>query len=367
MGDISIGILTDNDNIIKVDIASYPNDFGDRLYGDTRILACAYYVNKNKDNVVLLSNDLNLRVRGRALGLMCEKHEKANGSTTELYAGVQYLKNEEAGTKLEADGSISAVEYDLDLQPNEYVVFTNKHGDEISKGRLSKKGKIKIVPKISPWGLVARNSEQEMLIDLIMDPKISLVTAIGHAGTGKSIVSIASCLELVLHKKVYNKVSIYKPIESVGKELGFLPGDLESKLSPIFLSVKDSFEVLFSGSGKAGTDWKRDLEMFQKKGRIEFEPITYIRGRSLPFTLMLMDECQNLDAKDVKTLLTRAGEGSKILLLGDIEQIDNKDLDASNNGLTQVIERFKGWDNFAHITLVHGERSILASKAAELL
>lgn len=367
MGDISIGILTDNDNIVKVDITAYPNDFGDRLHGDTRILACAYYVNKNKEDVVLLSNDINLRVRGRALGLMCEKHEKTKSLiTSELYAGVQYIKDEKLAAKLNEDGALTVADHNITLNPNECVIFTNEHGAEMAKGRMVRKGKLKVISKICPWGLVARNSEQEILIDLIMDPKISLATVVGNAGTGKTLCALACALELVLHKKAYGKVIIYRPIQSVGPEIGFLPGSLIEKISVHFGAIMDSFEILLSNN-KQGSDWKRDLEMFQKKDRIEMDAITFARGRSIPNALILVDEAQNLEPKDIKTLLTRAGEGSKIVLMGDIEQIDNKDLNATNNGLTSVIEKFEDWDQSAHITLVHGERSILASKAAELL
>ena len=366
MGDISVGVMLDNETIVRVDTTTYPNDFGDRLHGDTHILACAYNINKKKE-ATLLTNDINLRVRGRALGLMCDKYNKVGLATSELYAGVQYIKNTEAGTKLSSDGFLMAADYNLELNLNECIVFTNEHGAEISKGRMMRKGKIKAITTSCPWGLVPRNGEQEMLVDLILDPKISLITVAGNAGTGKTLCTLACALELVLHKKAYSKTTIYRPIQSVGEEIGFLPGSLIEKISVHFGAIMDSFEVLLSNNTKQGADWKRDLEMFQKKGRIEMDAITFVRGRSLPNTLIICDEAQNLEPKDIKTLLTRAGDGSKIILLGDIEQIDNDDLDASNNGLTNVIEKFKGWDQFAHITLVQGERSILASKAAELL
>lgn len=366
MGDISVGIMLDNKSIIKVDTTTYPSDFGNSLYGDTHILSCAYHTNKaTSGNAVLLTNDINLRVRARALGISCESYVNRELATSELYAGVQYIQDEEAGTKLSKDGSLIAADYEFKLNPNECVIFTDSQGIEIAKGRL-RKSRIKYIPTINPWGLAPRNNEQEILIDLIMDPKISLVTVAGNAGTGKTLCTIASALELVLHKKSYEKVIIYRPIQSVGPEIGFLPGSLMEKISVHFGAVMDSFEVLLSGA-KQGNGWKQELEMFQKKGRIEMDAITFVRGRSIPNSLIILDEAQNITSKDIKTLLTRAGEGSKIILLGDIEQIDNTALDASNNGLTAVIDKFKNWDAAAHITLVRGERSVLASKAAELL
>ena len=366
LGNIDTGILLDNNAIIKVDVNDYPTNFGDRLYGDTRILACAYHTaQNNKHDVILLTNDINLRVRGRAKGIVCQSYDKNEIIASELYSGIQYIENVKAGEKLNKDEYLLPSKYDLKLNINECVIFHNKDKIEIAKGRLMHDGKLKLVPKTYPWSLTPRNNEQELLIDIIMDPNISLVTVAGHAGTGKSIVSIAAALELVLHKKLYSKLIIYRPIQAVGNDLGFLPGEKNEKLIPYFSAVMDNFEVLFSG--KTDSTWKKDLEMFQKKGRIELEAITYIRGRSIPNSLIIMDESQNINAKDMKTVLTRVGEGSKIILLGDIEQIDDKDLDASHNGLTEVIERFKGWEGAAHLTLVKGERSLLASKAATVL
>lgn len=202
-------------------------------------------------------------------------------------------------------------------------------------------------------------------MDLIMDRNVDLVTLIGKAGTGKSLIVLAAALELVVSKHEYEKFIIYRPIQPVGNDIGYLPGTQEEKLAPWFQAVMDNFELLFSSKGR--TDWKRELEMFQNKGRIEMEAITYIRGRSIPNAIILIDECQNLSKEEVKTILTRAGENTKIILTGDIEQIDNSLLDATSNGLTHVIEKFKDEPEAGHITFTQGERSKLATKAAEIL
>jgi PhoH-like ATPase len=198
-----------------------------------------------------------------------------------------------------------------------------------------------------------------------MDRNIDLITLIGKAGTGKSLIVLATALELVLNKKEYDKFIIYRPIQPVGNDIGYLPGTMEEKLAPWFTAIMDNFEMLFAT--KNGGDWKRNLEMYQKNGRIEMEAITYIRGRSIPNAIILVDECQNLTKEDVKTILTRAGEGTKIILTGDIEQIDNSLLDATSNGLTHVIEKFKDSELAGHVTFTQGERSKLATKAAEIL
>ncbi len=175
---------------------------------------------------------------------------------------------------------------------------------------------------------------------------------------------LASALELVLSKNAYDKFVIYRPIQPVGNDIGFLPGTMEEKLGPWFHAIMDNLEFLLGGKNR---EWKKDLEMWQKKGIIEMEAITYIRGRSIPNSIILVDECQNLTKDEVKTILTRAGENTKIILTGDIEQIDNSTLDATSNGLTYIIEKFKNSELAGHITLTQGERSRLASMAAEIL
>jgi PhoH-like ATPase len=248
---------------------------------------------------------------------------------------------------------------------HECVLFESPNGDGISMGRKVSNNKLKLIRKIYPWGVSSRNKEQSFAMDLIMDKGIDLVTLVGKAGTGKSLILLATAIELVISRKEYDKFIIYRPIQSVGNDIGYLPGTMEEKLAPWFQAIMDNFELLFGN--KVGADWKRDLEMFQKKGKIEMEAITYIRGRSIPNAIILVDECQNLSKEDVKTILTRAGEGTKIILTGDIEQIDNSSLDATNNGLIHVIEKFKDSEMAGHITFTQGERSRLASKAAEIL
>lgn len=372
--DITTGIITDQDTLVKID-ATYRDvsgpdyaGFGDPDYGDTQILACAvdiYRQNPGND-VFFVSNDINLRVKAKSRGLNAISHENDKYHVTELYAGFITIEDEEAGLDLQRDGFIDPLKYGFfHLSPNECILFTNSTGDGIALGRKVARDKIKLVKKVFPWNIAGRNQEQIFAMDLIMDKKIDLVTLIGKAGTGKSLIVLATALDLVISKKEYDKFIIYRPIQPVGNDIGYLPGTMEEKLAPWFHAIMDNFEVLFSNKG--GNDWRRDLEMFQKKGKIEMEAITYIRGRSIPNSIILIDECQNLNKEEVKTILTRAGEGTKIILTGDIEQIDNSLLDATNNGLTHVIEKFKSSDLAGHITFTKGERSKLASEAADIL
>jgi PhoH-like ATPase len=372
-GDISTGVLLDDDVLLKIDTnyidlsdTSY-RSFGDPTYGDTQILACAYatWLAHPEHDVSLVSNDINLRVKAKSRGIESESHEGSRYSLSDLYAGAQTIVNEDAGLELQQQGHMDPRCFGVQLAPNECVLFQADNGDGIAMGRKVSHDRVKVIRKQYPWNISSRNKEQTFAMDLIMDRNVDLVTLIGKAGTGKSLIVLATALELVLGRKEYDKFIIYRPIQPVGNDIGYLPGTMEEKLAPWFSAIMDNFELLFAT--KHGGDWRRELEMYQKKGKIEMEAITYIRGRSIPNAIILVDECQNLSKEDVKTILTRAGEGTKIILTGDIEQIDNSVLDATSNGLTHVIEKFKDSEMAGHITFTQGERSRLASKAAEIL
>lgn len=373
-GDISMGILLDDDIMLTID-ATYRDTtsheyrgFGDPTYGDTHILACLFatWQLHPTHDVSLVSNDINLRVKAKSRGIDAESHEGGTYSLSDLYAGIQTIVHEDAGLALQQDGKIDPRVFGLDLNANECVLLQADNGDGLAMGRKVSKDCVKLIRKVFPWNISSRNKEQQFAMDLIMDRNIDLVTLIGRAGTGKSLIVLATALELVLARKEYDKFIIYRPIQPVGNDIGYLPGTMEEKLAPWFGAIMDNFEMLFTPK-HGGGDWKRELEMYQKKGKIEMEAITYIRGRSIPNAIILVDECQNLSKDEVKTILTRAGEGTKIILTGDIEQIDNSLLDATSNGLTHVIEKFKDSELAGHITFTQGERSKLASKAAEIL
>lgn len=371
LGDVSTGVLMDGKCLLKIDVGTYSIDQGDPLYGDTRILACAKHYHDQGNDVTVISNDFNLRVRAKATGIFAESYEREGGvSFSELYEGIQDIVHEEAGYTLLEDGVINPIEYDFNLLMNESVCLLDNENNIISVGRKVAHDQVKFVKKSYPWNLNARNKEQAFAIDLIMDPNIDLITLTGSAGCGKSLVALAAGLELVINQRKYNKLTIYRPMQAVGAELGYLPGSEEEKLAPWFEAIMDSFEVLFTNNqtkSNKGKDWRRDLEMYIDKEVIEMNALTFIRGRSIPNAIICLDEAQNISKEDMKTILTRAGEGTKIIITGDLEQIDNKFLDSSNNGLAYVIEKFKGSDIFGHITFVEGERSRLASEAADLL
>lgn len=365
LGDISIGVLIDQtDSLLKIDVNSYQT-VGDALYGDTRILACAQENAKSKkDEVILVSNDINMRVRAKALGIKTQSYNKEKADVSDLYSGVKKINNDEALDDLLTNHSIHAASYGIELCPNECAVFLDDLGNEMAKARQIGRSDLRLIKKSYPWGISPRNTEQELAIDMLMDPKLPLITMTGKSGCGKSLINCAAGLEQVIEKHVYDKMIIYRPMQAVGAELGFLPGEISDKIGPWFQAVMDSFEVLFRAQKK---NWRKNLEMYISDGLIEFSPLTYIRGRSISKTFMIVDESQNLSPNEMKAILTRAGEGTKIILNGDVDQIDTPKLDALNNGLTYTIDKFKNSNLAGHITFVNGERSELASAAAELM
>lgn len=373
-GDISKGVVLD-DVTLRVDAEYYDltefAGFGNPSYGDTQILLCAYHHWKDDPahDVVLVSQDINLRVKAKSRGILATALEEKKFSLSELYSGIQVIENETIGLDLQQAGMIDPDEHGLNLLPNECVLFQNEVGDGIAMGRQIAPNKLKLIKKFYPWGLSSRNIEQSFAIDLIMDRKIDLVTVVGRAGSGKSLCILAAALELVLSKRDYDKLVIYRPIQSVGNEIGFLPGTIDEKLAPYYQAIMDNIEILFSAKydSKNNTDWKRDFEMFQRKGKIELAPMPYIRGRSISNAIILIDEAQNLNKEEIKTILTRAGEGTKIIMNGDLDQIDRNMLDATSNGLVYAVEKFKHSEIAGHITFIHGERSRLATLASNIL
>lgn len=365
-GPIHSGIKLNHNIMLKIDVSAQGSLGSDPKYGDNRILATAKAIKtKNKKaQVILVSRDINLRTRARGNGMLAQDYEKDKVESLELYSGFRTVINEAAGALLRDTGSIQNGQFGIDLLPNECIAFEDKSGAGICIGRCIG-DKIKLVQNQTAWGVGSRSKEQAFALNMLLDPNLPLVTLIGKAGSGKTLVSIASALESVLEKKKFDKVIIFRPTEAVSKDLGYLPGSLEEKLAPWMGAVMDSMEKLFSN--KAKSNWKISYDMYREKGLIQLEAISYIRGRSIPNTFIIIDEMQNLSSADAKSLLTRAGEGTKIVCIGDIEQIDSPHLDASNNGLTYVVEKFKNSELAGHITFTRGERSALATEAADIL
>lgn len=367
-GEIHKGIQIENDILLKID-TSYVNtdNIGTPTYVDNKILACACALKNKNSPTILVSKDINLRIRARAFELRAEDYEKDKIPVLEMHQGFKEIISEELGLLLEEEGELDASLDELkDLLPNECVHFVEKDGGGLSIGRRIG-SKIKVIQDREPWGLHLKNKEQAFAVDMLCDPRLPLVTLIGRAGTGKTLCAVAAGLEMVLNKKVFDKLIVYRPIQPVGNDIGYLPGTMEEKLEPWMAPIKDSMEFLFTSKSKrGGGNWKDKLSP-QYADKIEMNALTYVRGRSIPNAFIIVDEAQNLSKEEVKTILTRASAGTKIVLTGDIEQIDNSYLDATNNGLSYVVEKFKESELAGHITFIRGERSALASAASEIL
>lgn len=366
-GNLSKGVrLATGKGIVKV--KSYnplclPDDL-DLDDPDNQIIATALSemeANKSR-KVVVVSRDINMRVKCDALAILTEDYqvEQVVAKSDDLYSGLcEVLVDDQIIDNFYEDKPVHLDEK-IKLCPHQFVMM-------ISNSNPKKSALAKFVNQNSPltkvlnpsaWDTRPRNKEQQFALNLLMDPQIPVVSLIGKAGSGKTLLALAAGLEQTLgNSPVYKKVVVTKPVEPVGKDIGFLPGTLEEKMLPWLAPIQDNLQFLMG-------DDRMTLDMYQEKGRIEIEAMTFIRGRSISNAFIVIDEVQNMTQHEIKTVLTRVGEGTKIVLTGDIEQIDNVYIDATNNGLSYVIERLKDESITGHITLLKGERSKVATIAA---
>jgi PhoH-like ATPase len=322
---------------------------------------------------ILVSRDINMRVICDSIGLASEDYTKAKviKSQSELYSGFtsvlvddQFVDQFYDGKKVFLDPQESEK-----LHTNQYLMLVSNSNDK--KTALTRfvndKRPLAKVPtrKDGVWGVKPRNKEQAFGLDLLLDPSVSVVTLVGKAGSGKTLCAVAAGLQQVLEAKNTTGVSLYKklvvsrPIQPMGKDIGFLPGTMEDKMAPWLAPIQDNLKFLMGDQTTLG--------VYMEKGVIEMEALTYIRGRSIANAFIIIDEAQNLSVHEIKTILTRVGEGTKIVLTGDIEQIDNIYIDETSNGLVHAVQKFKDFDIAGHISLLKGERSKVATIAANIL
>ena len=320
--------------------------------------------------VLIITKDSNLRIKSDAFGIASEDFEADKVDISHLYSGIKHIKVA-AGVINDFYTNRETSGYE-GLHPNEFVVLEEESdSSQYVCGMFeSDSGKVRMLDttRENIWGVYPRNLEQTFGLAALLDDRIRLVTLTGGAGTGKTLLAIASGLSKTTDEDVYQKLLVARPIFALGKDLGFLPGDLDEKLNPWMQPIYDSLDFLLSGGMPSRQ--KRISKSYQElidQGILAVEPLTYIRGRSLPQAFFIVDESQNLTPHEIKTILTRAGEGTKIVLTGDPYQIDNPYIDSTNNGLTYVIERFKDSPIAAHVTFRLGERSELATLAAKYL
>jgi len=355
---------------------------------DNLILNVALKVAKDRPDLrtVFVTQDVNLRVRADVLGLKSQDFEADKISIDELYPGhieIDVPADQvdaffEAGeidpprrvVSEEAPPESEPLDTGPPLYPNQFVMLraeTNPSHTALTRYD-EESGKLCAVARLRKpaWGIRPRNKEQQYALDLLLNDQIKLVTLVGKAGTGKTLLAIAAGLQRTMEDKTYQKLLVSRPIFPLGRDLGYLPGDLEDKLNPWMQPIYDNIELLM-GITREDRHKGRGYEELLDMGFVEIEPLTYIRGRSIPNQFILVDEAQNLTPHEVKTILTRVGDNTKIVLTGDAYQIDNPYVDSANNGLTYVVERFKEQAMAGHITLQKGERSALAELAANLL
>jgi len=367
-GTLVVDLIRDADKYLPIDLKSEKNDH--------RILAVALKLRQEKPQspVIFVTKDVNLRVKADAVGIHSVDFEPSRVTLEELYTGLHVF--DVPGDVV--DNFLAQRRFpiqDKSLHANAYVTLRDQHKptEHTALGRYDESlGEIVPlrVPPQGVWGIKPRNDEQAFVMDALLDDSIQLVSLVGKAGTGKTLMALACGLQKTIDESKHQKLLVSRPIFPLGKDIGYLPGEIEEKLNPWMQPIFDNIDYIVSFSAgekpqKRGS--RRAWQELINQGMLHIEPLTYIRGRSLAYQFLIVDEAQNLTPHEIKTIITRAGEGTKVVLTGDCYQIDNPYIDSSSNGLTYVVERFKHERIAGHVTLSRGERSHLAELATNLL
>jgi len=379
-GDLQKGIrLGKGKGIVKVMSyaslagAIFPPDLDIRI-PDHVILATAKAVQQEQPSrkMIVVSRDINMRVICDSIGMVAEDYitEKAAESSDQLYSGfVEHLVDDQVIDRFYDGEDILIEEDEVDQvwHPNQFLMMvSNANEKKTALARFTSHhaplGKI-IHDKLPDWKINSRNKEQAFAMDLLMNPDIKIVSLIGRAGSGKTLMAIAAGLQQTIglrsENNHYSRLIVSRPVQPLGKDIGFLPGTMEEKMLPWLMPIQDNLKFLMGD--------RTSLEMYMEKGKIEIEALTYIRGRSIANAFVVIDEAQNLTKHEIKTIITRIGDGTKIILTGDIEQIDNIYVNETSNGLAHAIESFKQYPIAGHVTFKKGERSELATLASKVL
>ena len=359
-------VLGENDSV------NIPDSLNKNLT-DNKIIGQAFRIkNENKKRkVILVSKDMNVRIKANVLGMETVDYVKDQIDINQLYEGWKEIEISNDLSSLLEKAPI--INWDLVLKEepkaNELIRFKNSNKEILT---IYKKEREKLEKQVfadtKVWGVFARNTEQKQAMELLMDERIKLVTLVGKAGTGKTLLAIATALEQVVERKLYKKIFIARPIVPMGNDIGFLPGTEKEKMQPWMLPIYDNIEFLASNKGQTSSnEAEKVVAGLESLGLLKVEPLTYIRGRSIPQGFIIIDEAQNLTPHEVKTIITRVGKDTKIVFTGDPDQIDNPYLDANSNGLAYIAEKMKNEILVGHIRLVKGERSEISELASRLL
>ena len=372
-GSLKDGVPMENDGILKITVESkdIPGALLDMSVPDNRILAVANSLLLAGETVIFVSKDINARLKADALGIDVMDFEKQKCNFDELYTGWRQISVPgEMVDRFYNEESLSTEGFEF--QDNEFILLqdeTNPKHSALSRAT----GPDSLIHLNSQyehaWNIHSRSKEQRMALELLLDPEISLVTLIGQAGTGKTLLALAAGLECVLHQERYEKLLVSRPVIPMGKDIGYLPGTKDEKMNLWMQPIFDNLTFLMRhnrGKGDEGTIQQK-INQLIKDQQVELEALTYIRGRSIPRQFIIVDEAQNLTPHEVKTIISRAGENTKMVFTGDPTQIDNPYLDSSSNGLSYAVERLKGHGIYGHVTLSKSERSPLSAIAADFL
>lgn len=364
-GNLNDGVKLENGSVLRVTLAQpeeLPEGFATDK-NDNRIILCAYELKLRGRQVFFVSKDINARVKATALGIKAVDYEKQKVDVASLYQGLVELDvPADTVAALRGAGELAWKEQ---LKPNEFAILHS--GGDTALGRwFPERGVLGHVSEEfgSISGISPLNARQRVAFELLLDDSLPLVTLVGKAGTGKTLLAIAAGLRKVLDEKRFTRMLVSRPVVPVGKDIGYLPGEKSAKMSNWMQPLFDNLEFILSVHKR---DKLKSSDQLIKDRLIEIEALSYIRGRSLPNQFIIIDEAQNLTPHEIKTIVSRAGEGSKVVLTGDPDQIDNMYLDANSNGLSYLVDRFKGQPLYGHVTLQKTERSPLAELAASLL
>lgn len=336
---------------------------------DNRIISVAYAMHRKGEPIIFVSKDINVRVKVDALGMQAVDFEKQKVNFDELFSGFQELTVPTASiTRLFADKTLALP--DVSLFPNEGVCLVDEADPKHSAlARCLEPGKVEPLAKKSEhvWNIHPHSREQRLALELLLDPKVQLVTLVGQAGSGKTLLALAAGLESVCRNNQYKRILVTRPVVPMGKDIGYLPGDKDEKLRHWMGPIYDNLDYLMQSQNQSDQGVRKQIDELSHKQLLALEALTYIRGRSIPRQYVVVDEAQNLTPHEVKTIISRAGEDTKMVLTGDPYQIDNPYLDSASNGLSYTVERMKKLALHGHVTLRTSERSTLAAAAAENL
>lgn len=373
-GSLAEGVLLEKSNAYfyinsDTQFADLPKAMMDLNTADNRILATALILEKEfpKSTVELITKDINLRIKADVFGVDAKDYDPESTQFEDMYTGVKEVDVEPSQIDRFYKEKSLETPKEIKLYANQYVIMRDVANPNHSAiGRYSPKDQ-RIVPLIYPtesiWGIHPRNVEQSFALDCLLNDETLFVSLVGKAGTGKTLLALAAGLYKTLDEGRFKRLLVSRPIFPMGRDIGYLPGDVEQKLNPWMQPIFDNVEFLMGADKKAAG---RAQELINQ-GMLNIEPLTYIRGRSIPNQFLIVDESQNLTPHEIKTIVTRAGQGTKVVLTGDCYQIDNPYVDSANSGLTYSVERFKGQAISAHVTMSKGERSELAELAANIL